>query len=264
VVTDPHSASASPNAESVIENEIPTYRAISSWAVASIVLGVISGVAFANLYFLVAAIGAVVSGAIAQRMIRAYPDLLTGRGLANLGIALGLICGLGATTYKAVQWTLIGKEATAFAEVYGQVLREGSFADAFWYQQPPPVRRDRDPQEMYNQFREETADQDMAMVQPELITFQQLQERVQASDETHVHVDAIERRGFDGTIPFAEVRLHIEGPGSEQFPAEQSALLRLRGITGEHGREWYVERVTYPYESGAQARVIEPAHTHDH
>ena len=35
-------------------------------------------------------------GMLAHRTIRRYPDMLTGHGLANAGIALGLIFGLGS------------------------------------------------------------------------------------------------------------------------------------------------------------------------
>ena len=266
VVTDPHAETAPPQSASPIENEIPTYRAISTWAVASVVLGVISSMTFASLSFLIAAVGAVAAGAIALRMVRAYPDLLTGKGLANLGIALGLICGLGASTFKAVQWMMIGTQSTRFAEVFSETLTEEGVAEAFWLQAPPEVRAGQTPQEILSQAEEAAAGEPGAMSSPRYLAVKQLHERFGSSDEHHIHVDTVERRGFDGTTPFAEVRVRLEGPAAEGTPAEEFALLRIKGTPGGIGarRDWWVEEIRYPYEAGASGRVVESAHGHEH
>ena len=76
--------------DSVIENELPAYRAISVRAVFSLVCGAIAIFTFAHPFFYLAAILAVVLGIVAHRAIRQHPDMLTGHGIANAGIALGL------------------------------------------------------------------------------------------------------------------------------------------------------------------------------
>ncbi len=76
--------------DSPIENELPTYRAISNRAIFSLVFGAMAIFCFAHPIFYVAAVLAVVLGVLAHRAIREYPDMLTGHGLANAGIALGL------------------------------------------------------------------------------------------------------------------------------------------------------------------------------
>ncbi len=90
-----------------IENEIPTYRAVSTLAVASLLFGLISGLAFADFNFLVAAALAVGVGALALRKIRRQPDVLTGSGFAQAGIILGLAFALSSVTYTFVQNKLI-------------------------------------------------------------------------------------------------------------------------------------------------------------
>ena len=87
----------------MIENELPTYRAISNLAIFSLVCGALAIFSFAHPFFYLAAILAVVLGMLAHRAIRQYPDMLTGHGIANAGIALGLIFGLGCGTYTTVQ-----------------------------------------------------------------------------------------------------------------------------------------------------------------
>ena len=115
--------------DSPIENELPTYRAISARAIFSLVFGAVAIFCFAHPLFYVAAIIAVVLGIVAQRAIRQHPDMLTGRGLANAGVALGLIFGLGCGTYTAVQSYVQTHMAEAFAHRYEEVLNSTSLAD---------------------------------------------------------------------------------------------------------------------------------------
>ena len=93
---------------SPIENELPTYRAVSSLAVFSLLLGIGSVFTFADTRMAVLGVGALVAGLIALRKIKHYPDILTGARLARIGIALGLIFVLSATTFDYVQ-TLQGE-----------------------------------------------------------------------------------------------------------------------------------------------------------
>lgn len=266
MATDPDAAPATDStrwASSAIENELPTYRAISGWAVATLVLGVVSIVSFANLYFLAASVAAIVAGVVATRSIRAYPDLLTGRGLANLGVTLGLICGLGATTLATVQWFLIGKQTRDFAAVFAEKLAEPSPAELYWLQTPPGSRADSTPQDVLKEVEEANAAQDPMQMDPRLAVTGNLHDRVSGTEGQEVHVEAIERRGFEGTTPFAMVRIHLEGPEAGKFPAEEYALLRIKG-TIDNPREWWVDEVIYPYEPEAVTSFVESAHGHDH
>ena len=79
---------------SVIENELPAYRAISRLAVFSLIFGFLALFSFAHWFFYLFAVLAIVAGIAANVTIKRYPDMLTGRGLASAGIAMGLIFGL--------------------------------------------------------------------------------------------------------------------------------------------------------------------------
>src|SRR5579875_3187357 len=78
------SVEEAPPKASAIENEIPTYRAISNRAVFSVICGVLASFSFADLIFLVFAVLAVVLGVTANLAIKRKPDLLTGTRLANI------------------------------------------------------------------------------------------------------------------------------------------------------------------------------------
>ena len=262
MATDPATDSTR-RSSSAIENELPTYRAISGWAVAALVFGFLSIVSFANLYFLAASVAAVVAGVIATRTIRAYPELLTGRGLANLGVTLGLICGLGAATLAAVQWFVIGKQTRDFAAVFAAKLAEPSPAELYWLQTPPGQRADSTPQDVLKEIEEANTAQDPMQMDPRLVVTGNLHDRVAGIEGQEVHVEAIEDRGFEGTTPFAMVRIHLEGPEAGKVPAEEYALLRIKG-TIDSPREWWVDEVVYPYEPEAVTGYVESAHGHDH
>ena len=88
----------------VIENEIPTYRAISARAIFSVAFGVLSACTLAHPFFYVFAILAIGFGIWAHLKIQQFPDMLTGQGLANVGIGLGLVFGLASGTFSTVQY----------------------------------------------------------------------------------------------------------------------------------------------------------------
>lgn len=264
MATDPHAATppASTWSASPIENELPTYRAISAWAVASLVLGLVSIATFASLTFLIASVGAIAAGAIALRSIRRYPELLTGAGLANVGIALGLISGLSAPTVSVVRHQIVGREARAVADQLVDALDTKGLAEAYWWFQPPSVRSQSTPQKILAES--EANLQDPMGADARLSTLHTLDDRLATSDDQHIHVDEVESRGFNGVTPFANIRVMVDGPASDTFPAEQFALLRMEAADHEGRRQWYVSDLVYPYEPESRAQVVESAHGHDH
>ena len=79
--------------------EIQPYRAVSKWAVASLVLSGLSLLGFMSLPLLVVPALGVLAGLYARRSIRRYPEELTGRIPALVGIALsGLFLAAGVLT----------------------------------------------------------------------------------------------------------------------------------------------------------------------
>ena len=111
---------------SPIENELPTYRAISSRAVLSVLCGILSLFSIANSFFFIFAVLAVVLGFTADWNIQRYPDILTGRRLAQTGVALGLIFGLGIFTVSSVQGFIRARNAESFAKHYAEVFKNGN------------------------------------------------------------------------------------------------------------------------------------------
>ena len=131
---DPHPASTA------IENEIPTYRAIRPMAVVSLVLGLLALLCFVDPGFLVVAAAAVVAGVLADRKIRRMPEALTGRRLAQAGVALGLTFGLASVTIATVQGYLLKADAVRFGRQYAETLERASVSECVWYRLNPSFR----------------------------------------------------------------------------------------------------------------------------
>ena len=150
--TGPLIAEEAPPKSSPIENELPTYRAISTLAVFSVLCGALAVFSFAELIFLVFAVLALVLGFMANVAIKRNPDRLTGRGLANAGIALGLVFGLTVVTYTTIQAFILKREASKFALLYAKVLKEGSFGDVLLMRADPEARKNQTAAEAEQEF----------------------------------------------------------------------------------------------------------------
>ncbi len=193
--TAPLAVEAAPTNSSPIENEIPTYRAISNRAILSLICGALAAISVAELWFLVFAALAVVLGVTANLAIKRRPDLLTGRGLANTGVALGLVIGLGVSTYTIVQGIIIKREASKFAVVYADVLKKGSFGDALLYRIDPANRKDKTAAEMEQEFQAQKA-RERGLAEQKMASLMNIRKALQVKG-TDLHFISIETQGLD-------------------------------------------------------------------
>jgi hypothetical protein len=238
--------------DSPIENELPTYRAISTRAIFSVVFGAMAIFCFAHPVFYGAAVVAVVLGVLAQRAIRQHPDMLTGRGLANAGIAVGLIFGLGCGTYTAVQTYVRTRMAERYARQFEAVLKTNSLADLLFFNSHPEGRKDHSGEQLLKTYETSKA-KDKMMMEQKYSGLLALNRRLKASKDEHVEFEKIESVGVDdraGTeMPvYALAVYEVHGPGSKEFPEKQQyALAVLKGRQKGKQYEWWVEELKFPY-----------------
>lgn len=240
--TDPRSGSVS-----AIENEIPAYRAIHPTAVVALVLGVLSVTSFASPYCLIFAVAAVVAGFLADRKIQRLPEVLTGRGLAQAGLGLGLVFGLTAVTISTVQGVIRVSQAKTFAREYESLLKSASVDQLTWYGQPPSIRVNYTPEAMAKEMRNDRA---AVQVMEEKNAGLRLIKKALGTPGGDVHFDRIEAHGEDGLNVYALARFEVHAPG-EADPAdkERFALAHLKGTKSAKGRlEWWVDEFLFPYQ----------------
>ena len=256
-------------APSAIENEIPSYRAISRYAVFSLICGIIASFSFASLFFLVFSVAAVILGILAHLGIKKYPDMITGRGLANVGIALGLIFGLIVSTYTGVHALILSQSANRFGQVYLKVLAEGNLGDALWYGQFPDNRKDLTPEDALKEYEQAKTKEKMFRDQ-KLAPLKSLKKRLESSKGTHLHFVNIEQQGLDDSgaqiIYFATALYEVEGADDKGSAGEkQYALAIFKGLPKGRNYDWWVEDVRFPYERktfAAPEKAVDDGHGH--
>jgi len=256
----------------VIENELPTYRAISNLAIFSVVCGLVAIFSWAHYFFYLAAVLAIVLGMLAHRSIRRFPDMLTGHGLASAGIALGLIFGLGSGTFLTVQHFVRARLASTFAKHYAESVQSAGLADVLTLHLAPAARKDGGGDALKKQIETASAKERM-MVDQKYGNLLALRKRLEASKEEHFEFVSIEDIGeddsHDARIPiFALALFEVHGPGSKDFPEkEQFALAVLKGMLQGKQYEWWVDDIRFPYKPRtyvAPTKAPDDGHGHAH
>jgi hypothetical protein len=267
--TAPLTAEAAPTNSSPIENELPTYRAISTRAILSVICGALAAFSFAELWFLVFAALAIVLGVMANLAIKRRPDLLTGRRFANTGIALGLVFGLVVITYTTVMGIIISREASKFADVYAKVLKEGSFGDALLYRLDPESRKDKTAAAMEQEYQAQKA-RERGLAEQKMMSVLNIRKALQAKD-THLHLVAIENQGIDEERVdrvgfYAAALFELEGYDPKvHIQGGEYALALLKGSSKGRHYEWYVDNLVYPYKPRsykAAPKPVDDGHGH--
>jgi hypothetical protein len=248
-----------------IENEIPSYRAICPEAVLSLICGILALFSFAHWLFLSFALAAIVFGVLADRKIVRLADMLTGRGIAQAGIALGLIFGLAAITTAAVQDWILLREGQKFAKRYQDVLENGTFELALWYGQPPVVRTGKTPEEIAAELKKSM--RMGGVLEMENATLTKLRSRIH-DDKADLHFSKIEQHGKDGLNVFAAALFELHPAAGKPIPeSERFALVVFKGMVQNHRYDWWVEQVAYPYAPASYQPKVTPAddgHGHSH
>lgn len=269
---------------SAIENEIPTYRAVSTRAIFAVLCGFMAALSFAHPAFYLFAAAAVVLGLSADRAIQRYPDVLTGQGLARAGVALGMIFGLSIFTITSVQEFLARREAGAFAREYAKMVKGGSLADLYWIGLPPLNRTQVTPEEHLKQIQEQK--QEAAMTDMKYAGLRKLTQDVHGSPQGSITFNAIENLGREDLVVVAialfDVQAgappheHKEGEADHAHdepagPRSGHAMAVIKGTVpeGKSAYEWWVDDVQYPYIPKTAAlpetvKAVDDGHGHAH
>jgi len=258
---------AEPSAGPAIENELPTYRAISPRAVFSLICGILALFSLAHPFFFVFAVLAVVLGLSADRNVQRYPDILTGRGLARAGAAMGLIFGLGVLTVTSVQGFIMTRNAKSFANHYVELVKTGGIADILLMNIPPSQRKGMTASDVTEKLKTNRREES-AMLEMKNGPIKNLKKRVDLKDQDF-HFERIEAEGDEGLTHVALALFEVHGPATKDFPAEEEhALAVMKGVTGDTGLEWWGGELRYPYKPATAAlpesKPADDGHGHAH
>lgn len=247
-----------------IENELPAYRAISTTAILSLILGLVSVCSVVSFWFAIAGVAAVVLGILAEWKIRRYPDVLTGRKLARIGIAVSLLSIISAVTTSTVTDLIVRRQATQFANQYIRTLKEGSLDDVIFYSVPLSMRQGKTPQATVATARETL---DPEVFQEVFGGPLQVKERLTAAPNEQVRFVRIEKALIEDMLPHVTILVEFTKPGDQDLPDTQRyALLDLMGadMAATH---WRVKTIVHPYTPDSfviQPKPVDDGHGHGH
>lgn len=247
---------------------IPAYRAISPTAVVALLLGLLSVASFVEPTFFVAAALAIVVGLAAERTIRRMPEVYTGRGLAQAGVALGMVFGLAAGTNMAVNGMIVRRGAASFGREVASVFESGQLDQVVNIKIPYSSRKDLKPGEAMQRLKD-AASKSPDIYESEVGPSTAILDRVKGG-VGHVAFDAVETTAQAGVVPIAGVRLRVTAPATPKQPAESYAWVELKGEPAT-GR-WYLSNVKYPYQpksvalegSATSKKGDDDGHGHSH
>lgn len=252
---------------SAIENELPTYRALSSRAVFSFLCGLLALFSFAHPFFYLFAALAVILGISADRKIQRYSEILTGRRLAQAGIAMGLVFGLSIATITMVQTFIQSREAAKFARYYGELLKKGSLADILWIGMPPQQRKSVSPQQVIERMQSAKS-QELAMMEMKNAPLKAIKKRLSSSNQEDIHFVKLEGQTTEHLNVVAFALFEVHGPGTKDFPEkEEYALAVLKGVPKGKDFEWWVDDLRYPYKPSSfviSEKPVDDGHGHAH
>ncbi len=271
-----------PDSDSPIENEIPTYRAISPMSVASLGLGLISALSFTSSLWVAAAALAVLFGVISIRMMNRFPDAWTGRSFAQAGIAMGLVFGLSSQAYSFWSTRILYADAQTFAEKFNETLIAAQkidpidTSDVVWYMIPSAQRRGITPEDAKARLSsvlkssekvKNTDDNLRAMITHAKGVPIEL---VEVENAVYLDLEAYASVLFQVGALAEDKHEHKAGEvhNKEDERGKSYALVRFKGTGGRSNpNRWHVDDIRYPYLPRTDAPpVAKPGgdHGHDH
>ncbi len=254
---------------SAIENEFATYRAISSAAILSLVLGLASVFCYADLWFLVVVAASVIAGLVALRNVRRLPDVLTGAVFARIGMGIALLFGMTALTRVVAQEIIVNMDASWFAKHYVELLKDKdkTVAEALWYQQPIAYRKSKSPDEIVEELKKAKSSSGPDPFKERSASIVSIRERLKGQGES-IRFVKIESKVTHGLDVYAHALLELDGPGSADFPEkEQFALLQIVKGPQAGPYDWVVETLQFPYTPSSTVATVKQAddgHGHSH
>jgi len=251
------SGANSPSMRVASDDDLGLYRSLSTPAVISLILGLLSLLSFAptNLFLWIIPPAAIVTGLIALRQITSAPDVWTGVRLAQLGIALAVVCAAGAVGERYYNSSRIARHGKAVADRFMDKLKAGEIESAFWLTMSREGRREAEnlkmdnlPEQLlerYGTFREEVEGHVKAL----------------ASGEITVEFEGVEETARDHGTEYASVVYTVHSPRGTNRILIVATSLRMNDAQEP---SWYVREHRFGYAPGSYAAPVSGGHGHSH
>jgi hypothetical protein len=241
----------------VANEELGSYRSLSTFAVLSAVLGLLSILAFApsQVFVFLFPPAAVVFGLLGLRQVTVAPEVWTGRRLSKFGIGLGLICAVGSMSTIYVNNQRIGRHGKIIADRFVNKLRAGDTEGAFWLKMPREARLPY----LGKQSGEGNSEvgQQFAIFHAETDTMS----KALASGEATIEFESIEHTIIDHGTEYAAIVYSYRSP---QEDTHVMILASSFGMSESRNRSWFIREVQAGYSPHSYAASKSASHGHSH
>ncbi len=262
----PSTSSTESMKPSAIDNEFPTYRAISSMAIFSLILGLASVFAFASLWFLLLSGASLLTGLLAIRKIHRYPEVLTGASFARVGIGVGLLFGLSAITHVVVEEFTTQLDINRFANHLVDVIKKEPVSHTLWYEQDPDFRAHNTPDQTVEAMKKAKTPSNPDPYGSKAAGVIQVKERLKTTGQ-EIKYTKIEKKYIDGLTIYANALVEVDGPATKEYPKKAYGVIQMTKGPGAGAYDWVVQDFKYPYtpESAAlEIQAKDDGHGHSH
>jgi hypothetical protein len=250
-------ADADPAIATTSYNELGTYRTVSSLAVLSFVLGLLSVLSFAPSWIFVALFppAAVLFGLLGWRQVKGAPEVFTGLRLAKLGMLLGLGCAVASMGSKYLDSKRIGEHGRILTDRFVSKLRDGDTEGAFWLKFPREARMsyinkgpDEAPGELAQQYASFYAE--MALLSQAL-----------AKGEGKLEFDEVEHAVTEAGTEYAAVVYTYRSPKEDMHIL---VVANSYHTPNSSDRTWFIREHKIGYEPHSYTRAEAAGHGHAH
>ncbi len=123
------------------DGTVDEYRAISGWAIAALILGLLSPLALVEVWLSLIPVVGIVVAVVALARIAWLAPALTGRKATLAGLFLAVLCASATVADQWVFWRSIDHEARQFAKAWFGFLAEDEPLKAHQLSLPPSHRQ---------------------------------------------------------------------------------------------------------------------------
>jgi hypothetical protein len=260
-----------------LENELSGYRTISSGAIFSFVMGLLSALMFVDTNFFFFPLLGIIFGISSLNKIKRLSDIYSGLKMAQFGIGLSLVFSVTSfATGYAYKFTLV-KQATAYAKSLEEVLNTGRAEDMIYLRVPPSQRGDYTPDRLVAE-RIANGQEGKMQLETEMKPLQDIM-ALRANSGAKYVLEEIEGSGYDRLTPYAFARFsitpasathaheHKEGEDDHDHDHAHEAsageptllMVEVKAEFHEGEKKWYLNEVIFPYKKNTAKLKEAPA-----
>lgn len=218
------------------EPERESYRAVSGWSVAALLLGLGSVAAFGGPLLWVVPLAGVVAALVAMHKIGNSPGELIGRNVALLGLLLAMLFGVAAVTrtYSRQHW--LERRGELFASEFLRLLQKGDSYAAHQLTVQPGVRKPlgADGEEAY------ASDPESKSRYQAFIAREPNRTLLQSPDRA-AEIESVRFTGSDSAGDYLDVIVRVTTADSAGQTHDRGKLILLRSIsTSGDSERWQI------------------------